>query len=126
MSRAGKALGNPVGVVLVKELPVRLRPRPIGPRIAPAIEKIAALAPAAAVVAGRLGGRRAVIDDPELAELPDAHGDLIEIRIVGDAVAVRVIRVDARRPVRRRVAIGLGLVFPLRLAAITEGSSSSP
>src|SRR3954454_4176709 len=113
MACAGKPPGNPVRIVLGKELPVRLRPGAIGPRGAPSVEKIAASAPAAAGVAGRPGGRRAAIDDPELAEGPDAHGDLIEIRIVRHAVEVGVIRIDAGWLVRWRVAIRLGPVFLL-------------
>src|SRR5262249_52773735 len=100
MPRAGKTLGNPVGVVLGEELLILLLPSAVGPRIAPAIEQVAASAVAAAGVAGCLGSGRAMVDDPEFAERPDAHRDLIEIGVVGHAVEMRVIGIDARRPVR--------------------------
>src|SRR5437868_5266073 len=84
-----KALGDPVGVVLGEELLICFRAGAVDARITPAIKKIAAFAATAALVAGRLGGCRAMVDDPELAEFPDADHDLIEFGVVGYAVEVR-------------------------------------
>src|SRR5579884_1877075 len=115
MSRAGETLGNPVRIVLPEQLLVRLGAGTIGPRIAPAVEQIAALAAAAACVAGRFGRRRAVIDNPELAEAVNADSNLIEFGVVGHAVEVRPVGIDAWRPRGRglhgRAAGRLGLVL---------------
>src|SRR4051794_29392697 len=87
--RARQPFWNPMRVVLRVELPVRFRAGAVSPRVPPAVEEISAFAAAPALMAGRLGSRRAVVDDPELAELPNADGDLIELGVIGHAVHVR-------------------------------------
>ena len=105
---------NPVCIVLGEKPLISLLTGAVSARIPPAVEEIAPLAAAAAAVAGGLGGRGAVIDNPEFTEGVDAHRDLIEVGIVSDAVEVRPIGVDARRPlaggVAPDVADGLELV----------------
>ena len=60
----------------------------IGLWVSPTIEEIAALSMFAAIVAGRFGGGRAMVDDPDFAELAGAQHDLIELSVVRDGVAV--------------------------------------
>src|SRR5262249_53467105 len=93
---AGGGLGDPVGVVLAGELLVLVAAGAVGPRVAPAVEQVAALAVAAALVAGRLGGGGAVVEDPDLAELVDAEHDLVQLGVVGHGVDVGPVRLDAR------------------------------
>src|SRR5438105_12192555 len=81
VARAGQALGDPVGVVLGEQRLILSGAGGIGARIAPAIEEVAAFAAFAPRVPGGFGGARAVIDDPELAEVMDAEGYLIEIGV---------------------------------------------
>src|SRR5262245_46951780 len=90
-----------MGVVLTEEPLVLFLSRAVRARIAPAVEQVAALAAMAALVTGGLGGRCAVIDDPEFVEVGDADHDLIEVRIVGDAVAVRPIGIGPDASPRR-------------------------
>ena len=52
------------------------------------VQQVAALARVAAGVTRRLCGRRAVIDDPELAELSNGEDDLVEVGVVVDAIGV--------------------------------------
>ena len=63
----------------------------VGLRIAVAIQQVAAMSRAAAAVAGGLGRGGAVIDNPELAEFAQREDDLIQLRVVVDAVAMRPI-----------------------------------
>ena len=77
-----------MGVVWIEELLVGLRPGAGREGIAPSVEQVAPLPATAALVAGGLGGRRAVVDDPDLAEIPGAQHDLVELGVVGDRVDV--------------------------------------
>src|SRR5437879_4061067 len=103
MAFAGKALGNPMGVVLGEQFLVLFLAGAIRAWIAPAVEQVAAFAAAAARMSRRFRCRRAMIDDPEFAEGMDADDKLIEIRIIGHGVEVRPIRVDAGWSPGRRV-----------------------
>ena len=93
---AWQPLGDPPGAMLGKQPLVRVGSVAVRPRIAPAIEQIAAHAAPPAAMRGRLGRSRAVIDDPNLAELMDAQHDLVEIGVVGNRVCVHEIGSTAR------------------------------
>src|SRR5262249_36928798 len=80
------SFGNPVGIVLEVKLPIIALAGTVQLRIAPAIEQVAALATLAAGMTLGLGRGRAVIDDPELAHLVDRQHDLVEFRVVGQAI----------------------------------------
>src|SRR5262249_19051859 len=121
VSFAGKALGDPMSIVLHKQLLVRFGAAAISARVAIAVKEIAALAAATTRMAGRLGRRRAMVDYPELAERVNAHDNLIQFGIVGHAVKVRPIVIGAWRwsggrlsgrggGLSGRAAGGLGLV----------------
>ena len=74
--------------MLVEEALLHLRAVSIRTRVAPAVKEVAPLAAAAALVTGCFGGRRAVVDDADLAERENAHHDLVEAGIVGDGIEV--------------------------------------
>ena len=93
-----------MGIVLGEEPLIRLRAGAVGVGIAPAVEEVSPFAALSALVAGGLGGRRAVVDDPELAERADADHDLIELGVVGDRVDVGPVGDDPPVAPRRRVA----------------------
>ena len=67
---------------------------PVGLGVAPPVDEVAAPAVLAAGVPGRLRLGRAVVDDPDLAELVDADEDLVEVGVVGDGVEVRPVGAD--------------------------------
>src|SRR5262249_15196478 len=92
-----QALVDPLRVVLAEQLLVLDRAGAVGTGVAPAVEDIAALAVAAALVAGGIGRGRAVVDDPDLAELVDAQHDLVQLRVVGHAVDVQPVRLNRLR-----------------------------
>ena len=86
MARTGLPLGNPVGVVLPEQPLIGRRTRAVCARISPAVQEIAALALLAAAAPGRLRRRGAVIENPDLAEIPQADDDLILLRVVRTAL----------------------------------------
>ena len=57
-------------------------------RVTPPVQQVAALPTVAAAMPGRLFGRRAVIDHPDLAEVTHADHDLIELLVVVDGVGM--------------------------------------
>src|SRR5690242_19846832 len=73
MPLAAKPFSNPLDVVLKEKPLLEARAVPIGPRIAPAIEKISSPAPSPAQMAAGFFGRRAVINDPDLAKVGTAQ-----------------------------------------------------
>ena len=73
----------------------------MGARVAPAIKQVAALAAVPPGMAGGLLLARAVVDDPNLAEMADGDHNLIQFRVVVQRVGVRP-RVPLGRPPKRR------------------------
>ncbi len=105
MSFARQTAGNPVRIVLGEELLIGDRPRPVDAGIAPAVEQVAAFAALAAGVTGRLGRRGAVVEDPDLAEIVNAHQNLVKLGVIGHGVEVVPVRVDPLGPARRRTDV---------------------
>ena len=93
---AGKPGRYPVGIVLVEQPLIHFRAVAIGTRIAPSVKQVAPLATAAPLVTGGLGGRRAVVNDPELAECMNADHDLVELGVVGDRIEVGPVGIRIR------------------------------
>src|SRR5262249_41481866 len=91
-SRSSLLLWVRVGVGRGKGSLTGLRPVTMGPGVAPAIEESAPLAPATAGVPPGLFRGRAVVDDPDLAEMRAAHDDLVELGVVGHRVDVHPVR----------------------------------
>ena len=93
----GESSGLPCGGRAVGPGPCR----PHKPRVAPAVEQITALAALAAGVAGGLGRRRAVVNDPDLAERCDGQHDLIPLGVIGHRVDVHPVGLGKRCRLRR-------------------------
>jgi len=68
VTRARKAWVDPVSCMLPEELLIGFRACTIRSWVAPAMEEVAAFTAPASAMAGRFGGGRAVIDNPDFAE----------------------------------------------------------
>ena len=88
MPHTGKAVRNPLRVVLLDELLVTCRAATVSRGIAPAINEVAAFAVLATAVARGFLGRRAVVNDPNLVAAADAQGDLVKLFVVIERVYV--------------------------------------
>src|SRR5262249_28452051 len=102
---ARQAARDPLGVVLDEQRLVVLGARAVGARVAPAVEQITTLDRAPATLAGGLGGGRAVVGDPDLAEVLDAADDLVEFGVVVEGIGVGPVRVDALRSLLGRADV---------------------
>src|SRR5262245_66167456 len=90
-----ETFGNPMRIVLSVQALVCGGAGSIDPRISPAIQEVAALTAAPAGSARGFLGGRAVIDDPDFAEVPETHQHLIQIGVVRHRVEVRPVGVGA-------------------------------
>src|SRR5262245_2436439 len=98
MASSLQSFRDPVRIVLSEQTTIGSPSCPIRLRIAPAIEQVASLAGSSPRAPRGLHRGRAVIDDPDLAEIAEADDDLVEVGVVGDRVEVRPVGAAGTTP----------------------------